>query len=69
MKIQKLVISISYSTLLLGRDSSVGIANRYGLDSPGIESRWGARLSAPFPTDPGAHRTSCAISAGSLSRR
>jgi hypothetical protein len=24
-----------------GPDSSVGIATRYGLDSPGIESRWG----------------------------
>ena len=23
------------------RDSSVGIATRYGLDGPGIESRWG----------------------------
>ena len=25
----------------MGRDSSVGIAIRYGLDDPGIESRWG----------------------------
>ena len=25
----------------MGRDSSVGIAARYGLDGPGIESRWG----------------------------
>ena len=25
----------------MGRDSSVGIATRYGLDSPGIEFRWG----------------------------
>jgi hypothetical protein len=24
-----------------GRDSSVGIATRYGLEGPGIESRWG----------------------------
>ena len=24
-----------------GRDSSVGIAIRYGLGSPGIESQWG----------------------------
>jgi len=31
-----------------GRDSSVGIATRYELDDPGIESRWegGARFSA-----------------------
>jgi hypothetical protein len=27
-------------TLNMGRDSTVGIATRYGLDSPGIESRW-----------------------------
>jgi hypothetical protein len=25
----------------MGRDSSVGIATRYGLDGLGIESRWG----------------------------
>ena len=31
-----------------GRDNSVGIATRYELDGPGIESRWeGARFSAP----------------------
>ena len=27
--------------LYVGRDSSVGIATRYGLDGPGIESRGG----------------------------
>jgi hypothetical protein len=26
---------------VVGRDSSVGIATRYGLDGSGIESRWG----------------------------
>jgi hypothetical protein len=26
---------------MLGRDSSVGIATRYGVDGPGIKSRWG----------------------------
>ena len=39
----------------MGRDSSVGIANRYGLDSLGIESPWEASLSAPVQTGPGAH--------------
>jgi hypothetical protein len=38
-----------------GPDSSVGIATRYGLDGPGIESRWGARFSAHVQTGPGAH--------------
>ena len=38
-------------------DSSVGIATRYRLDGPGIESRWGVKLSAPVrpvlgPTQP-----------------
>ena len=30
----------SYYSDHVGRDSSVGIATRYGLDGPGIESRW-----------------------------
>jgi hypothetical protein len=29
----------SYLIVVVGRDSSVGIATRYGLDGPGIESR------------------------------
>jgi hypothetical protein len=33
--------------LVVGRDSSVGTATRYGLDSPGIKSRWEARFPAP----------------------
>jgi len=41
-----------------GRDSSVGIATRYGLGGPGIESWWGARFSAPVQTGPGAHPAS-----------
>jgi hypothetical protein len=28
-------------SLYLRRDSTVGIATRYGLDGPGIESQWG----------------------------
>ena len=26
---------------IVGRDGVVGIATRYGVDGPGIESRWG----------------------------
>jgi hypothetical protein len=33
--------SVSLSYDVMGRDSSVGIATRYGLHGPGIESRWG----------------------------
>ena len=36
--------------LLWGRDSSVGIATRYGLDGPGIETRWGEDF--PHPSRP-----------------
>ena len=45
----------------MGRDSSVGTATRYGLDGPGIESRWGARFSAPVQTGPGAHPATSTI--------
>ena len=50
----------------VGRGSSVGIATRYGLDGPGIESRWGARFSAPVHTGPGAHPASCTMDTGSF---
>jgi hypothetical protein len=33
-------------------DSSVVIATRCGVDSPGIESRWGATFSVPVQTGP-----------------
>jgi hypothetical protein len=45
--------------------SSVGIATDYGLDGPGIESRWG-RFSAPIQTGPGAHPASCTMGTGSF---
>ena len=48
------------------RDSSGGIATLYGLDGPGIESRWGARFSAPVQTGPGAHPASYTMGAGSF---
>ena len=42
---------------MVGRDTSVGIATRYALDGPGIESRWGRDFShtsrlALGPTQP-----------------
>jgi len=40
---------------LSGPGSSVCIATAYGLDGPGIESRWGARFSAPAQTVSEAH--------------
>jgi hypothetical protein len=40
-----------------GRDNVVGIAACYGVDGPGIESRWRARFSAPVLTSHGTHPT------------
>jgi len=40
---------------LVGRDSSVGIATRYGLDVPEIESRWGRDF--PHTSRPAVFRT------------
>ena len=37
-----------------------------GLGGPGIESRWGARFSAPVQTGPGAHPASCTMGTVSL---
>ena len=36
----------------MGRDSSVGIATRYGLDGPGIEYRWGGEIFRIRPDRP-----------------
>ena len=50
----------------MGRDSVVGIATRYGLDGPGIDSRWGgARFSTPVQTGRGAYPASCTMGTGS----
>ena len=50
----------------MGQDSSVGIATRCRLDGLGIESRWGARLSAPVQNGPGAHPASYTMDTGSF---
>jgi hypothetical protein len=49
-----------------GPGSSVGTATDYGLDGPGIESRWGARFSAPVQTGPGAYPATCTMGTGSF---
>ena len=55
LRVKDVYISTAIS---VGRDGSVGTATRYGLDGPGIESRWGARFFAPVQTGPGAHPAS-----------
>jgi len=44
----------------------VGIATRYGLDGPGIDSRSEARFSVPVQTGPGARPASCIRGTGSF---
>jgi hypothetical protein len=51
---------------IFGCCSSVSIAIGYGLDGPGIESRWEARFSAPVQTGPGAHPASSTMGTGSF---
>ena len=47
-----------YIYLFGGLGRTVGIATRYGLDGPEIESRWGTRFSEPAHTGPEAHPAS-----------
>jgi hypothetical protein len=46
------------------RDSSVDIATGYGLDGPGIESRWEARFFAHVQTGPWTHLASYTMGTG-----
>jgi len=48
-------IMLGMRIVSVGRDSSVGIATRYGLDGPGIESRW--RRDFPHPSRPALEPT------------
>jgi hypothetical protein len=48
------------------RGSSVGIAARYFLDGPVIESRWGARYSVPVQTGSEDHPASYIMGTGSF---
>ena len=51
--------------IICGPGSSVGIATDYGLDGPGIGSRWG-RDFLPSQTGPGANPVSCNENTGSF---
>jgi len=51
---------------LISLNTRKTIANVYGMDGPGIESRCGARFSAPVQTGPGAHPSSCIMGTGSF---
>ena len=51
--------------VVCGPGSLVGIATGYGLEGPGIESRWGRDFPS-VQTGPGAHPFSCTMSTGSF---
>jgi hypothetical protein len=54
---------------MCGPGSSVGIANDYGLEGPGIESKKilvGVRFFEQVQTGPGAHPASCIMGTGSF---
>ena len=55
------------SLYALGGDSVVGVATHYGLEGPGIESRWGTSFSVPVQIGPGAHPASYTMGTESLS--
>jgi len=46
--------------------AGAGMATRYGLDGPGIESRWGARFSALVQTVLVVHPASYTMGTGSF---
>ena len=51
------LLFISFCTVgAVGRDSAVGIATRYRLDGPGIESRWGRLFPHPLRPALGANQ-------------
>ena len=50
----------------MGRDSSVGIATRYGLDGSGDQMLVGARFSALVQKTPGVHPASYTMGTGSF---
>jgi hypothetical protein len=51
---------------MVGPGSEGGIETAYGLDGPGIESRWRARSSAPVQTGPEDNPSSCTMGTGSF---
>jgi hypothetical protein len=51
-----------------GPGSVVGIVTGYGLDGPGIESRWGSRFFAPVHSGPGTYPASCTMGTRSFLR-
>jgi hypothetical protein len=64
MKMRCVFVTLEMNIYIVGRVSSVGIATGYGMHGSGIESRCGARFSAPVKNGPGAHPASCTMGTG-----
>jgi hypothetical protein len=56
---------ISFPVASQSTEVCAGIGTRYTLIGPGIESRWGARFSAPVHTGPGVQPAFSTICTGS----
>ena len=65
-KSMHIYLKISSHFVGCGSGSSVGITTGYGLDGPGIESRWGSKFSAPVQTGPGVNPACCTMGTGSF---
>ena len=59
-------VNIHNTTNSRGPGNSDGIATDYGLDGPGIESRWWARFSTSVQTCPGVQPASYTMGTGSF---
>jgi hypothetical protein len=58
---------IKYTAIVLLKHQRIVLyATGYGLDGPGIETMWGARLSAPIQIGPAAYPASYTIGTGSF---
>ena len=60
------LINFTISNVFVGRDSAVGIATRYSLDGPVIESQWGGRDFLTRPHRPRGHSAVCKTGTRSL---
>jgi len=58
------IINYRLFSKITGWNSSVSIATHYGLDGPGIKSRWGQNFPQPIQTDPGVHPASYTMGTG-----
>ena len=60
-------VDVVYTVQRVSRGSVIGKATCYGLDGPGIESRWGTRFTAPVLAGRGDHPAFYTMITGSLS--